>query len=113
MTRRDRFELGDYPMVCVRSGRPATKMVPVEAARSAVWPYFFLIGNLLVFLAAKAFTDSAIITGRLPFAEGEVRDITATYEKRGDVLLKGVHPVFVEATRMYQGKSRASTRRDN
>jgi hypothetical protein len=35
----ERFERGDYPMVCARSGLAADKVVPVEAARRAAWPW--------------------------------------------------------------------------
>lgn len=38
VTRIERFQRGDFPMVCVRSGLPATKMVPVQARRTTVWP---------------------------------------------------------------------------
>ena len=102
VTRLDRFTVGDFPMVCVRSGRPATKMVPVEAYRSTVWPWFFFPG--LLFVIAKLAGDSDHPWGQLPFAEGEVKDITATYEKQIGVILTGVHPAFIEATRADQGR---------
>lgn len=46
-TWRARFVAGDYPMVCARSGLPADKMVPVEAARTATWPFFFILTSLV------------------------------------------------------------------
>lgn len=37
-------------------------------------------------------------------AEGHVRGVTATYERGIGVILRGVHPEFVVATREAQGK---------
>lgn len=101
VTHIERFVAGDFPMVCARSGQPATKMVPVEAARSSVWPWLFFPG--LGFLIARWVGDSDRPWGRLPFAEGQVRDVTATYDKQVGVILRGVHPEFVAATRAAQG----------
>ncbi len=103
VTRFERFAAGDFPMVCARSGRPATKMVPVQAYRSSAWPWFFVL-NPLLFLVAKWVGDSDHPWGRLPFAEGQVRGVTATYHKRMGVVLDGVHEDFVSATREAQGK---------
>jgi hypothetical protein len=103
VTRFERFEAGDFPMICARSGRPATKLVPVQARRSTVWPW--LLFPSLGFFVAKWFADSDHPWGLLPFADGHVRGVTATYEKRIGVILRGVHPTFVETTRMAQGKS--------
>lgn len=102
VTRFDRFVLGDYPMVCVRSGREATKWVPVQAYRSSVWPWLFFPG--LGFVVAKWMADGDHPWGLLPFAEGQVGGVRATYEKRVGVILRGVHPDFVAATRAAQGK---------
>ena len=102
VTRFERFVIGDFPMVCARSGRPATKLVPVEARRSALWPWFSFPG--LSFWVAEWVADSDRPWGKLPFAEGEVRDITAVYDKRVGVILKGVHPEFVAATRAAQDR---------
>lgn len=99
VTRYERFMTGDFPMVCVRSGLPATKMVKVEARRTPVWPWFFF-PSLLAFWVA----DSDRPWGLLPFAEGHVGGITASYDKREGVILKGVHRNFVAATRSAQGK---------
>ena len=104
VTTIDRFSLGDYPMVCVRSGLPATKMVPVQARRTTVWPWFFFPMHVVSFLLAKWVADTDHPWGKLPFAEGHVGEISATYEKPIGVILKGVHPDFVEATRLSQGK---------
>ena len=102
VTRFDRFTAGDFPMVCVRSGRPATKMVPVQAYRTSTWPWFFVL-NPLLFLVAKWVGDSDHPWGLLPFAEGHVRGITATYDKRMGVVLRGVHKDFVTAAKRAQG----------
>ena len=103
VTRLDRFTAGDFPMVCVRSGQAATKMVPVQAYRSTIWPWFFFPG--MAFLLAKLIGDRDHPWGRLPFAEGQVEGVTATYEKQIGVILKGVHPAFVEATKVDQGRA--------
>ncbi len=104
VTTIERFQLGDFPAVCVRSGLPATKMVPVQARRTAVWPWLFLPISAVWFFFAKWAADSDHPWGRLPFAKGQVRGITATYEKSIGVIIDGVHPDFVEATRLSQGK---------
>lgn len=102
VTRIERFQAGDYPMVCVRSGLPATKMVPVQARRSTVWPWFLLPISLVWFAVAKWAADSDHPWGKLPFAEGQVNGITATYEKSIGVIINGAHADFVEATRRAQ-----------
>lgn len=99
VTRIERFEIGDYPMVCVRSGRPATKMVPVQAHRISLWPWLF---SGFDFILAKLAGDTNHPWGLLPFADGEVHSVTATYERGIGVILKGVHPDFVAATRRKQ-----------
>ena len=104
VTRFDRFVAGDFPMVCVRSGRPATKLVPVQAYRSSTWPWIFFPYPLL-FLIAKWVGDSDHPWGLLPFAEGHVRGVTATYDKRVGVVLRGVHTDFVAATSALARKS--------
>lgn len=103
VTRFERFRLGDFPMVCVRSGLPATKMVPVQAYRSSTWPWLFF-PSVMLFLVAKWVGDRDHPWGLLPFADGHVGGVTATYEKRIGVILRGAHPDFVAATREAQGK---------
>lgn len=105
VTRLDRFQLGDYPMVCVRSGLPATKLVAVQARRTAVWPWLFLPVSTISWFLLKSLTDSRHPWGKLPFAEGRVRDITATYEKRIGVIVEGAHPDFIDATRIQQHRA--------
>jgi hypothetical protein len=107
VTRIERFVLGDYPMICVRSGLPATKMVPVQARRSTVWPWFLLPLSILWFVVAKWAADSDHPWGKLPFAEGHVDGITATYEKSIGVIIDGAHPAFVEATRKSQAAAQS------
>lgn len=102
VTRIERFQQGDYPMVCVRSGLPATKLVPVQARRSTLWPWFLLPISFIWFVVAKWAADSDHPWGKLPFAEGHVNGITATYEPSIGVIIKGAHPDFVEATRAAQ-----------
>lgn len=100
VTRYERFPAGDFPMVCARSGLPATKMVSVEARRTPAWPWFFFPHVIIAMWVA----DSDRPWGLLPFAEGHVRGVTADYDKRIGVILNGVHPDFVAATRQAQGK---------
>ena len=78
VTRIERFQRGDFPMVCVRSGRPATKMVPVQARRTTVWPWFLLPISVIWFAIAKWSADTDHPWGQLPFAEGHVKRISAT-----------------------------------
>jgi len=99
----ERFERGDYPMICARSGLAADKTVPVEAARRAVWPWWFFPLNKLAWLLMWRSVDKERLWGRLPFATGHVDGIEATWDKReGVVILRGVHPEFVEACRNSQ-----------
>jgi len=102
VTWLDRFQLGDFPMVCVRSGLPATKVVAVQARRTAVWPWLFFPISTISWFLLKSVTDSRHPWGKLPFAEGQVKDITATYEKRIGVIIKGAHPDFIKATQQHQ-----------
>lgn len=102
-TWAERFQLGDYPLVCARSGLPADKLVPVEAAGRATWPWFFFPGHLITWLFAWSRVDRDRLWGKLPFATGHVDGIEATWERRtGIVMLVGVHPEFVEACREHQ-----------
>lgn len=90
--------------MCVRTGRPADKVVPVEAARRAVWPWFLFPLTIVGWLASWALVDRGRLVGRLPFATGEVRGISATWDSRqAVVVLSGVHPGFVEACTREQG----------
>lgn len=102
VTRLERFVRGDFPMVCAYSGRPADKLVPLQAYRSSLWPWLFFPS--LIFAVAKWIGDSDHPWGLLPFANGQVRGITATYEKGIGVILEGVHPVFVEQVKKSQGR---------
>jgi hypothetical protein len=98
----ERFQLGDYPMVCARSGRPADRFVPVEAARRSAWPWFFGPFGLLFWVLHWSY-DKERLWGRLPFATGEVGGISATWDKSERVVvLKGVHPDFVAACKEHQ-----------
>lgn len=125
-TLRERFETADYPAVCARSGRPADKMVSVEAARRATWPNMFLalslvaalaawrgvaviglivvaVVSLAIWLLAGWVVDQDRIRGWLPFAEGQTEGVTATWNRRkGVVALKGLHPGFLSECRTYR-----------
>ena len=89
-------------MVCVSSGLPATRLVAVQARRNSVWPWFFIPLGIIHFLVAKWVGDSDHPWGKLPFAEGHVGGIEATYEKAIGVIINGVHPNFIEACRAAQ-----------
>lgn len=105
-TRVERFRAGDYPPVCVRSGRPADKFVPVEAARRAAWPWFLFPISIVGWLLSWKTVDRDRLWGHLPFTTGEVGAIEATWDKREQVVvLSGVHPAFVGACKRQQGTS--------
>jgi hypothetical protein len=107
----ERFERGDYPMVCARSGLPADKLVPVEAARRASWPWWFLPINAIAWLLMWRSVDKDRLWGHLPFATGHVEGVTATWDQQeGVVLLRGVNPVFVEACHEHQARMQADQR---
>lgn len=84
------------------TGLPATKLVPVQARRTTVWPWIVLPFSVIWFAIVKWVADSDHPWGQLPFAEGHVEGVTATYEKSIGVIINGVHPEFVEATRRSQ-----------
>jgi hypothetical protein len=101
-----RFEQGDYPNVCARSGLPADKFVPVEAARRAVWPWWFFPMHAVTWLVAWRSVDRDRRWGLLPFAAGHVDGVTATWDRReGVVILRGVHPRFVAACKQHQSRA--------
>lgn len=105
-TRVERFREGDFPRVCARSGRPADKFIPVEAARRSAWPWFFFPVSIVGWLLTWAVVDRDRLWGRLPFATGEVGGIEATWDKGEQVVvLSGVHPAFVEACKRQQGRT--------
>ena len=62
----------------------------------------------MVCVVAKWAADSDHPWGMLPFAEGHVDGITATYEKSIGVIIDGAHPAFVEATRKSQAAAQSS-----
>lgn len=102
-TRVERFQRGDYPPVCARSGLPADKLVPVEAARTAAWPWTFLPLSIVAWLVTSMAVWEDRIWGLLPFATGHVRGVSATWDRRERVVIvQGVHPDFVTAARQAQ-----------
>jgi hypothetical protein len=93
----ERFQAGDYPMVCARSGLPADDLVPIEAARRAP-----RAGTLPRTWGRRGRRDDRL-WGRLPFASGHVDGIVARWDRRaGVVTISGVHPAFIEACRRDQ-----------
>lgn len=102
-TRLERFEVGDYPMVCARSGLRADKLVPVEAARRASWPWVFFPLHLFTWLLAASSVQRDRMWGKLPFAAGHVEGIAATWDRRSKtVTLTGVHQKFIDACHEHQ-----------
>jgi hypothetical protein len=78
-------------------------VVPVEAARRAAWPWFFFPFHLVPWLISSWSVDRDRMWGKLPFADGHVEGIAATWDRRSDiVMLTGVHPNFVEACKQHQ-----------
>lgn len=103
ITQLERFQRGDFPDVCVRSGLPSTKTVLVEASVSSpTWPWFLLPISLFWFVIAKWTSDEENLWGMLPFTEGHVDGISATYDSDVGVIAEGVHPAFVEAARQHE-----------
>ncbi len=103
VTRLERFVAGDFPMVCARSGKPATVMVPVQAHRGPIWPPWRFYG--LFRDIPEWDNDSPELWGQMPFADTEVGDIQAVYEESSGVILRGVHPDFVAAVKESQGRA--------
>lgn len=60
---------------------------------------------MIWFALAKWSADIDHPWGQLPFAEGHLEGISATYEKSIGVIIEGAHPDFVAATRHAQGKT--------
>ena len=59
-----------------------------------------------MWLLAWFVVDRQRLWGQLPFANGHVEGILATWDRReGVVVLVGVHPSFVAACRAQQGSS--------
>ena len=104
VTRTDRFLAGDYPMVCVQTGRPAARMVELEARRTSSWPWFLMPVRVLWFLVARWVGDGDRPVGRLPFAEEVSPNLTITYDRLIGIVIRGAHPDFVEACRISQGR---------
>jgi len=78
---------GDYPNVCARSGLPADKFVPVEAARRAVWPWWFVPMHAVTWHVAWRSVDKDHLWWLLPFATGDVKGVTATWDRREGVVI--------------------------
>lgn len=93
----DRFIKGNFPMVCVRSGLPATKMVRVQAYKPSIFRWYMIPG--LDILLRRWLGESQHPWGRLPFAEGHVQKVSARYSRRQGITIRGVHPNFVAATK--------------
>ena len=103
LTQLDRFEAGDYPMVCVSSGLPADKLVPVQAERKAgdeAWLFVSVLAY--IFAAWPRKNDNP--WGLLPFANGHVGGIKVTYHptRKHIVRIRGAHPSFAKATQEKQ-----------
>jgi hypothetical protein len=104
VTRTDRFLVGDYPMICVQTGRPATHKLEVEAKRTSSWPWFLMPVSILWFFVSGWLSDGYRPTGKLPFAAGETPRVKLTYDRLIGVVIRGAHPDFIEACRQVQGR---------
>ena len=103
---QERFQAGDFPMVCARSGRPADRLLAVDASRSrpSMLPLLLLgvVPALLWWLLTRR-RPAEWTGGHLPFATGRAEPVTAVWSKRRQVVrLLGVHPAFVTACRTHQ-----------
>ncbi len=100
-TRIERFEIGDFAMVCVRSGR--TDGVELRTARaepaSAWWVDYLFWPFDRIFV--KAFSKKTI--GLLPYAPGE-RDVNVVHDMELGIVISDAHPNFVNATKARQGR---------
>jgi hypothetical protein len=106
---QEQFQAGDFPMVCVRSGLPADRLLPIEAGRRrrSVLPFLLLgvLPGLLWWLLAHRTVEWT--WGRLPFATGQAQPVTAIWSKRRHLVhLNGVHPDFVSAHQLRDRDSR-------
>lgn len=103
-TNVERFEIGDYPMVCARCGHEADHLKGVRSARSADWPWFFFPLHLVVFVVTSWPSTKGAPVGRLPLCSlCNARQISAAWRKgERAVILKGVHADFVAATKEAQ-----------
>ncbi len=100
VTRLKRFERGDYPMICVRTGLPADRLVKVRARRIAKWPSFFLGSGFIPFLSTLASVDGdGPVWGLLPVSDDRETTVNITFDAKIGVILRGVHPDFVTATK--------------
>ncbi len=100
ITELERFQQGGFPMVCVRSGLPADKFVPVQAERKSVG-WWAKLDSMALWILDGWFFQTRNPWGRLPFATGQVGGIEATCHPRRDqpTLIKvlGAHPNFIDA----------------
>ena len=97
-----RFVDGDFPMVCARSGAPATQMLEVRPERASskrtkivTW---LPVGRAVDF-ASQALDSITRPTGRLPYTSDHTADTIPVLHtpERDTVQLLGVHPAFVRA----------------
>ncbi|MEM8924262.1 MAG: hypothetical protein AAGD35_12240 [Actinomycetota bacterium] len=102
-TRIERFTSGDFPLVCAHSGETATYLVGLHARRTSVWPWLLFPG--VAFFLAWLVDGAGTMEGALPSADGGLPGVTARYDRgAGIVMLRGVHPEFVAATKAAQGR---------
>lgn len=103
VSRTDRFQQGDFPMVCVRSGEPADALVLVTAHRTSAWRWFVLPASIVWFAVAGRLGRRVGLEGSLPFRTGEEAHVgrrggvRLTYDRLIGVVIHGAHPDFVAA----------------
>ena len=103
VTRLDRFQEGDYPLVCAVSGvTDGVELVSVTVRRVSIWPWMFLFVQPLIYLFAGG-PGRKVVVGWLPLAENSLaKSLDGYYEPGAGVILRNVHDSFVAACKEAQ-----------
>jgi hypothetical protein len=83
----DRFERGDFPDVCAKTGEAAEYVGRVEAKQTPEWPCLLLFFGILPYLIAASFSTDRT-EGDVPFSARAVRRVQRlTWVRRSAALL--------------------------
>jgi hypothetical protein len=83
----DRFERGDFPDVCAKTGEAAEYLGRVEARQTPEWPCLLLFFGVLPYLIAAVFSTDRT-EGDVPFSVRAVRRLRRlTWVRRAAALL--------------------------
>ncbi|MDP8929905.1 MAG: hypothetical protein M3O70_15395 [Actinomycetota bacterium] len=74
---RERFRAGDFPEICVETGRPADGLVEARFDSTPDWTWILLNFGVFPFLIATWFATERV-EGKLPV----VRDVVRRYHAR-------------------------------